>query len=117
MSDKHSTTGNSAPSGGKAEVPQDVKAATRATWNFWTGLGVGAALVTAMLLLIVQNERTVRMHWLIFDFTAPLWLFLLASALSGGILILLALPLSRWAHARALRRRAATRRLRQLGSQ
>jgi uncharacterized integral membrane protein len=113
MSDEHNTPGNSAPS---EEHSQDVRTAAKARRGFWAGLVVGAVLVTATMLLIVQNRGWVKMSWLTFSFDAPLWLFLLASALAGAILALLAVPLSRWARARATRRRAARRRLMRGGS-
>lgn len=80
--------------------------------NFWVGLALGALLAVATALFIVQNGSSTGFRWLVWEFTAPLWLFLLASAASGAVLTLLAMPLARHASARAAERREAAKRLR-----
>ncbi|TMR15663.1 hypothetical protein ETD86_26710 [Nonomuraea turkmeniaca] len=61
--------------------------------SFWLGLALGILLAVATALLIVQNGASVALQWLNLHFTAPLWLFLLALAVSGAVLALLGLML------------------------
>lgn len=71
---------------------------------FWIGTTFGALLAIATTLLIVQNSESADLDWLWFNFTAPLWLLLFLSALSGAILSRLIPPI--W---RRVRSRTATR--------
>ncbi|GAA0420841.1 hypothetical protein Acor_79460 [Acrocarpospora corrugata] len=80
--------------------------------SFRVGLVLGVVLAVATALLIIQNGRSVAMEWLMVNFTAPLWLFLLASAVSGAIIALLGRPLWHRARAQARLRKDAARQLR-----
>ncbi|MGP3921566.1 lipopolysaccharide assembly protein LapA domain-containing protein [Nonomuraea sp. 10N515B] len=82
--------------------------------SFWGGVAVGTLLAVATVLLIVQNGASVPLQWLTLSFTAPMWLFLLSSAISGAVLALLALGLWRRARSHAKDRRDAAKRLRQM---
>lgn len=82
--------------------------------SFWLGAALGTVLAVATVLLIVQNGESVLLHWLMLDFTAPLWLFLLASALSGAVLALLGAALGRRARTHARHRQEAAQSLRKL---
>ena len=77
---------------------------------FWAGAVLGVLLTIATVLLIVQNSESANLDWLGFDFRAPLWLLLFASAISGAILARLAPAI--WRHAR---QRADRRHNTQLG--
>ncbi|MDH2426394.1 hypothetical protein [Sphaerisporangium sp. TRM90804] len=83
---------------------------------FWSGLAGGVLLAAGTALLIVQNDTVAAMEWLTLDFAAPLWLFLLVSAVSGAVLTLLVLVLWRRGRLQAHRRREAARDLRRMTS-
>ncbi len=68
---------------------------------FWVGTTFGAVLAIATTLLIVQNSESADLDWLGFNFTAPLWLLLFLSALSGAILSRLIPPIWRRARSRS----------------
>ncbi|WP_188186884.1 LapA family protein [Nonomuraea sp. SYSU D8015] len=99
---------------------QDMRSVVEtATWpppsrSFWVGAVVGTVLAVATALLIVQNGSSVPLQWLTFRFTAPMWLFLLSSAISGAVLALLAWGLWRRARTHAKARQEAAQRLRKM---
>ncbi len=68
---------------------------------FWAGTTFGALLAIATTLLIVQNSESADLDWLWLNFTAPLWLLLFLSALSGAILARLIPPIWRRIRARS----------------
>jgi uncharacterized integral membrane protein len=47
---------------------------------------VGLVVLAALLIFIFQNTDDVEVSFLFFDFSAPLWLILLAVAVLGGLL-------------------------------
>lgn len=65
---------------------------------FWVGTTFGALLALSTTLLIVQNSESANLDWLWLDFSAPLWLLLFLSAVSGAILAVLTPPI--WRRAR-----------------
>ena len=73
----------------------DASTSSKKTPAFWAGAILGVLLTIASTLLIVQNSDSTDLTWLSFDFTAPLWLLLLASAVSGAIIASLVPPLWR----------------------
>jgi uncharacterized integral membrane protein len=81
---------------------------------FWSGLAAGVLLAAGTALLIIQNDTVAAIEWLTLDFAAPLWLFLLVSAVSGAVLALLVLVLWRRGKLQARRRREAARDLRRM---
>lgn len=95
------------------DLPALIKTATSQARlrTFRLGLTVGVLLAAALALLIVQNGDSVELNWLTFDFEAPLWLLLLASAIAGGALQWLAATLWRRARADNTRRRLAAQQL------
>lgn len=97
------------PSGLTDRISHKFRTDERST-AFWVGVVLGALLAVATALLIVQNSEKANLDWLWFDFTAPLWLLLFASALSGAVLGHL-VPLL-WRRARDRRRAAAASRKR-----
>ncbi len=48
---------------------------------------VGMLVLAAVLLIFIfQNTQDVKVDWLIFDATSPLWLLLLVTAIAGALL-------------------------------
>jgi uncharacterized integral membrane protein len=47
-------------------------------------IGLGVA-VLALVAFIVQNTGDIRVEWLMFDVTLPLWLLLLITAVLGAV--------------------------------
>jgi uncharacterized integral membrane protein len=56
----------------------------------WTMVGVGIALLVAILVFILQNGRRVGVQFLMLDGTLPLGVALLFAALLGALLVLVA---------------------------
>lgn len=98
------------------DVPELVEHATGRNGSraFWGGAVLGGLLAVATALLIVQNGRSVGFSWLTADLRAPLWLLLLAAAVSGAVLDRLAVLLWRYGRARAAQHADARDRLRHL---
>jgi len=47
---------------------------------------IGAVVLLALLIFVIQNTDKVQVSFLVFDFSAPLWLVLLIVAVLGGLL-------------------------------
>jgi len=69
--------------------PQHTMTPTR-TSMVWTMVGVGAALLLAILVFILQNGARVRVRFLMADGTLPLGVGLTFAALLGALLVLTA---------------------------
>ena len=69
--------------------PQHTMTPTR-TSMVWTMVGVGAALLLAILVFILQNGARVRVRFLMVDGTLPLGVGLTFAALLGALLVLTA---------------------------
>jgi lipopolysaccharide assembly protein A len=69
--------------------PQHTMTPTR-TSMVWTMVGVGAALLLAILVFILQNSARVRVRFLLVDGTLPLGVGLTFAALLGALLVLTA---------------------------
>ncbi len=52
---------------------------------FRSGLLVGALVMVAAVLLIVQNGHSTGVQWLWFDFEMPLWLLLVVTLVIGAV--------------------------------
>jgi uncharacterized integral membrane protein len=63
-----------------------VRALKRARRNrFRAALGLGVVVTAAIVMLVVQNGASARLHWLSFHFSSPLWIMLLLTATAGAI--------------------------------
>lgn len=62
-------------------------ASSNPTRSFRVGMAIGALIALATFLLIVQNGESTSLSWVVWDFSAPLWIFLLLSAVSGALLM------------------------------
>jgi lipopolysaccharide assembly protein A len=69
--------------------PQHTMTPTRISM-VWTMVGVGAALLLAILVFILQNGQRVRVRFLLADGTIPLGVGLMFAALLGALLVLAA---------------------------
>ena len=74
----HSTIGR------EVGVAADKRLASRRN-GFHVGLVVGVLVTVAVVLLIIQNGESARLDWLVFHFSAPLWIMLLLTLAAGGI--------------------------------
>jgi uncharacterized integral membrane protein len=54
----------------------------------WTMVGIGAALLLAILVFILQNGQRVQVRFLMVDGTIPLGVGLMFAALLGALLVL-----------------------------
>ncbi|HET6874173.1 MAG TPA: lipopolysaccharide assembly protein LapA domain-containing protein [Acidimicrobiales bacterium] len=86
---RDATVSLSEPSGGSpleahAERPHSTRASA-----VWTGLGVAVVLTILLLVFIVQNARSVPVHFLGVGGHFPLALGLLASAVAGALIVLI----------------------------
>jgi len=89
--------------------PQHTMTPTRISM-VWTMVGVGAALLLAILVFILQNGARVRVRFLLVDGTLPLGVGLTFAALLGALLVLAA------GAARVLQLRRVARRHRRADS-
>jgi len=53
--------------------------------RFRVGLALGALVAVAITLLIAQNGESAKLDWLAFHFESPLWIMLMLTLVSGGI--------------------------------
>jgi uncharacterized integral membrane protein len=91
-----------APTGNQetGEVIPTTRSAT-----FWVSLASGMVLLVAILIFIVQNIRSVRVHFLTLDWTMPLALDILFAALIGGAVVFVAGSIRIFQLRRLVRRR------------
>jgi uncharacterized integral membrane protein len=82
-------TAPQAPAGTAAGTtePQHTMTPTRISM-VWTMVGVGAALLLAILVFILQNGQRVHVRFLMMDGTIPLGVGLMFAALLGALLVL-----------------------------
>ena len=73
----------------EATLPQHTIEPTR-TSMVWTMIGIGVALLVAILVFILQNGQRVHVQFLMVDGTLPLGVALLFAALLGALLVLVA---------------------------
>jgi putative membrane protein len=78
-----------APSPAEPALPQHTVEPTR-TSMVWTMVGIGVALLLAILVFILQNGQRVRVRFLMMEGTLPLGAGLLFAALLGALLVLVA---------------------------
>lgn len=52
---------------------------------FRVGMGVGAAIALAVVLLIVQNGESAQIDWIFFHFRTRLWLVLALTLIAGAV--------------------------------
>jgi putative membrane protein len=78
-----------APSPAEPTLPQHTVEPTR-TSMVWTMVGIGVALLFAILVFILQNGQRVRVRFLMANGTLPLGVALLFAALLGALLVLVA---------------------------
>jgi uncharacterized integral membrane protein len=69
--------------------PQHTMTPTRISM-VWTMVGIGAALLLAILVFILQNGQRVHVRFLMLDGTIPLGVGLMFAALLGALLVLTA---------------------------
>jgi uncharacterized integral membrane protein len=74
-----------APSSAEPTLPQHTVEPTR-TSMVWTMVGIGVALLFAILVFILQNGQRVRVRFLMVNGTLPLGVALLFAALLGALL-------------------------------
>ncbi len=72
-----------------APEPQHTMTPTRISM-VWTMVGIGTALLLAILVFILQNGAHVRVRFLMVDGTLPLGVGLMFAALLGALLVLAA---------------------------
>ena len=70
-------------------APQHTMTPTRISM-VWTMVGIGAALLLAILVFILQNGQRVQVRFLMVDGTIPLGVGLMFAALLGALLVLTA---------------------------
>jgi uncharacterized integral membrane protein len=86
MSPRESMAGQGAAGLAPAE-PRRVVERTRAS-ALWTAVAVGTISLVLILIFVVQNSGSVRIHFLMMDGSMPLGVALLVAALLGALLML-----------------------------
>jgi uncharacterized integral membrane protein len=72
-----------------AEAPEPLKAPhTRASATY-VAVGVGLLILVLVIIFIAQNLKKASVHFLSFHFKMPLGLLILASAVAGGLIVLM----------------------------
>jgi putative membrane protein len=102
MTQAPAQTDQSVPSDPNLTAPEGASGATPATTPaqhtmtptrismVWTMVGIGAALLLAILVFILQNGQRVQVRFLMLDGSIPLGLGLTFAALVGALLVLTA---------------------------
>lgn len=83
---------------GSSEVPETGPESPRATEKVaamgvtrasaaWVATGVSLALLTLMIIFILQNQTSVELHFLGFDGSIPVGVAVLIAAVCGGVLV------------------------------
>lgn len=78
-----------APATTPAPVPE-MRVGRTAASTTYVGIGIGLLVLVVILIVIIQNLGSASVHFFTANFHLPLGLVILASAVAGGLLVLLA---------------------------